>query len=191
MFKKPEQRKTTLNIGGKDYCNINIEGSKVLTETFIALEKCLNKIANWEFPSFQLVYKNENGICGLMTIEDLLFVAYTENEEQKMEKIDGTMFGMSYNANIEEIIFILTKQIINEIKENADLWVENSVLSREDHLEEELEARKDRFKQAMLRVVDSLEETEKEAEKKYRIPEYVKGRTLFLKHCQKLNFKEK
>ena len=40
---------------------------------------------------------------------------------------------------------------------------------------EKLEEKKKSFKRAMLRVLDTLEETEIEAEKQYRIPEFLKG----------------
>ena len=186
MLKKPEKRTTALTLGNKDYCNIDVEGSKTLTAACIELQKCMNKITRWQQPSLQIFFKSGNDACGVMTIEDSLFVVYIENKEQKIEKIDGTLFGLSQNADIEELIFIITRQFIKNIRENSDEWVENMLMPRNNYPKEELTTEKETFKQAMLRIIDTLEKAEREAEKQYRIPEFTKGQMLLLEHCRQI-----
>ena len=87
MFNKPEieKRKAILTIGDTEYCSINIKGSRTLTNTCIRLQDCMNKIAQWERPNLQLFFSSGDGVCGLVTAEDMLFVVYMENEEQNKE----------------------------------------------------------------------------------------------------------
>ena len=176
MFNKPEieKRKAILTIGDTEYCSINIKGSRTLTNTCIRLQDCMNKIAQWKRPNLQLFFSSGDGVCGLVTAEDMLFVVYMENEEQKIKKLDGTTFGLSENADLEELLFILVKQLIRNVRNDPDSWVDSMLVSNSSYPKEKLEEKKKSFKRAMLRVLDTLEETEIEAEKQYRIPEFLK-----------------
>lgn len=177
MFNKPEieKRKAILTIGDTEYCNIDIKGSRTLTSACIKLQDCMNKIAQWKKPALQLFFPSGDGICGLVTAEDMLFVVYVKNEEQKIKKLDGTMFGLSENADLEELLFILAKQLIQNVRSDSDSWVDSMLVSNGSYSEEKLKEKKKSFKRAMLRVLDTLEETETEAERQYRIPEFLKG----------------
>lgn len=177
MFNKPEieKRKAILTIGDAEYCSIDIKGSRTLTSACIKLQDCMNKIAQWKKPALQLFFPSGDGICGLVTAEDMLFVVYVENEEQKIKKLDGTMFGLSENADLEELLFILVKQLIQNVRSDSDSWVDSMLVSNGSYSEEKLKEKKKSFKRAMLRVLDTLEETETEAERQYRIPEFLKG----------------
>ena len=177
MLNKPEieKRKVILTIGDTEYCSIDIKGSRTLTSTCIKLQDCMNKIAQWKKPALQLFFPSGDGICGLVTAEDMLFVVYVENEEQKIKKLDGTMFGLSENADLEELLFILAKQLIQNVRSDSDSWVDSMLVSNGSYSEEKLKEKKKSFKRAMLRVLDTLEETETEAERQYRIPEFLKG----------------
>ena len=177
MFNKPEieKRKAILTIGDTEYCSIDIKGSRTLTSACIKLQDCMNKIAQWKKPALQLFFPSRDGICGLVTAEDMLFVVYVENEEQKIKKLDGTMFGLSENADLEELLFILAKQLIQNVRSDSDSWVDSMLVSNGSYSKEKLKEKKKSFKRAMLRVLDTLEETETEAERQYRIPEFLKG----------------
>lgn len=177
MFNKPEieKRKAILTIGDTEYCSIDIKGSRTLTSACIKLQDCMNKIAQWKKPALQLFFPSGDGVCGLVTAEDMLFVVYVENEEQKIKKLDGTMFGLSENADLEELLFILAKQLIQNVRSDPDSWVDSMLVSNGSYSEEKLKEKKRSFKRAMLRVLDTLEETETEAERQYRIPEFLKG----------------
>ena len=105
----------------------------------------------------------------------MLFVVYMENEEQKIKKLGGTVFGLSENAELEELLFILAKQLIRNVRNDPDSWVDSMLVSNSSYPKEKLEEKKKSFKRAMLRVLDTLEETEIEAEKQYGIPEFLKG----------------
>ena len=177
MLNKPaiEKRKVILTIGDTEYCSIDIKGSRTLTSACIKLQDCMNKIAQWKKPALQLFFPSGDGICGLVTAEDMLFVVYVENEEQKIKKLDGTMFGLSENADLEELLFILAKQLIQNVRSDSDSWVDSMLVSNGSYSEEKLKEKKKSFKRAMLRVLDTLEETETEAERQYRIPEFLKG----------------
>lgn len=177
MLNKPEieKRKAILTIGDTEYCSIDIKGSRTLTSACIKLQDCMNKIAQWKKPALQLFFPSGDGICGLVTAEDMLFVVYVENEEQKIKKLDGTMFGLSENADLEELLFILAKQLIQNVRSDPDSWVDSMLVSNGSYSEEKLKEKKKSFKRAMLRVLDTLEETETEAERQYRIPEFLKG----------------
>lgn len=177
MLNKPEieKRKAILTIGDTEYCSIDIKGSRTLTSACIKLQDCMNKIAQWKKPALQLFFPSGDGICGLVTAEDMLFVVYVENEEQKIKKLDGTMFGLSENADLEELLFILAKQLIQNVRSDSDSWVDSMLVSNGSYSKEKLKEKKKSFKRAMLRVLDTLEETETEAERQYRIPEFLKG----------------
>ena len=177
MFNKPEieKRKAILTIGDTEYCSVDIKGSGTLTSACIKLQDCMNKIAQWKKPALQLFFPSGDGICGLVTAEDMLFIVYVENEEQKIKKLDGTMFGLSENADLEELLFILAKQLIQNVRSDSDSWVDSMLVSNGSYSEEKLKEKKKSFKRAMLRVLDTLEETETEAERQYRIPEFLKG----------------
>ena len=185
MFNKPEieKRKAILTIGDTEYCSINIKGSRTLTNTCIRLQDCMNKIAQWKRPNLQLFFSSGDGVCGLVTAEDMLFVVYMENEEQKIKKLDGTTFGLSENADLEELLFILAKQLIRNVRNDPDSWVDSMLVSNSSYPKEKLEEKKKSFKRAMLRVLDTLEETEIEAEKQYRIPEFLKGLLIWIANC--------
>ena len=88
-----EERKAILTIGDTEYCSIDIKGSRTLTNACIKLQDCMNKIAQWKKPTLQLFFPSGDGVCGLVTAEDMLFVVYMENEEQKIKKLGGTVFG--------------------------------------------------------------------------------------------------
>lgn len=96
MFNKPEieKRKAILTIGDTEYCSIDIKGSRTLTNACIKLQDCMNKIAQWKKPTLQLFFPSGDGVCGLVTAEDMLFVVYMENEEQKIKRLGGTSFGL-------------------------------------------------------------------------------------------------
>lgn len=177
MFNKPEieKRKAILTIGDTEYCSIDIKGSRTLTSACIKLQDCMNKIAQWKKPALQLFFPSGDGVCGLVTAEDMLFVVYVENEEQKIKKLDGTMFGLSENADLEELLFILAKQLIQNVRSDPDSWVDSMLVSNGSYSKEKLDEKKRSFKRAMLRVLDTLEETVTEAERQYRIPEFLKG----------------
>lgn len=177
MLNKPEieKRKAILTIGDTEYCSIDIKGSRTLTSACIKLQDCMNKIAQWKKPALQLFFPSGDGISGLVTAEDMLFVVYVENEEQKIKKLDGTMFGLSENADLEELLFILAKQLIQNVRSDPDSWVDSMLVSNGSYSKEKLKEKKKSFKRAMLRVLDTLEETETEAERQYRIPEFLKG----------------
>ena len=177
MLNKPEieKRKAILTIGDTEYCSIDIKGSRTLTSACIKLQDCMNKIAQWKKPALQLFFPSGDGICGLVTAEDMLFVVYVENEEQKIKKLDGTVFGLSENADLEELLFILAKQLIQNVRSDSDSWVDSMLVSNGSYSKEKLKEKKKSFKRAMLRVLDTLEETETEAERQYRIPEFLKG----------------
>ena len=85
MFNKPEieKRKAILTIGDTEYCSINIKGSRTLTNTCIRLQDCMNKIAQWKRPNLQLFFSSGDGVCGLVTAEDMLFVVYMETKSRK------------------------------------------------------------------------------------------------------------
>ena len=177
MLNKPEieKRKAILTIGDTEYCSIDIKGSRTLTSACIKLQDCMNKIAQWKKPALQLFFPSGDGICGLVTAEDMLFVVYVENEEQKIKKLDGTMFGLSENEDLEELLFILAKQLIQNVRSDSDSWVDSMLVSNGSYSKEKLKEKKKSFKRAKLRVLDTLEETETEAERQYRIPEFLKG----------------
>ena len=177
MFNKPEieKRKAILTIGDTEYCSIDIKGSRTLTSACIKLQDCMNKIAQWKKPALQLFFPSGDGICGLVTAEDMLFVVYVENEEQKIKRLGGTSFGLSENADLEELLFILAKQLILNVRSDSDSWVDSMLVSNGSYSKEKLKEKKKSFKRAMLRVLDTLEETETEAERQYRIPEFLKG----------------
>lgn len=177
MFDKLEieKRKAILTIGDTEYCSIDIKGSRTLTNACIKLQDCMNKIAQWKKPTLQLFFPSGDGVCGLVTAEDMLFVVYMENEEQKIKKLGGTVFGLSENAELEELLFIIAKQLIRNVRNDPDSWVDSMLVSNSSYPKEKLEEKKKSFKRAMLRVLDTLEETEIEAEKQYGIPEFLKG----------------
>lgn len=170
MFIKQENEKMSLQIAEDELCRLDINKNNI-NKTYDMLMKSLGRVIRWEKPALSLVYETPKGKAGIMTIGEQIFTVRPMNDEPVFVPLNYSVYGVSQNADQEEILFIIAEEIIEDLENNMEDFAEVITNNSETMTKEYVITR-------LGEMLTDLENTLGEARKKYSVPEFIKNRLI-------------